>query len=57
MMVRAGEPVDHNIEALLPHLEAGDIIIDGGNSNFGDTNRRCDYLAKKNIHFIGTGTI
>eukprot|EP01122_Echinamoeba_exundans_P005832 TRINITY_DN15_c0_g1_i1.p1 TRINITY_DN15_c0_g1~~TRINITY_DN15_c0_g1_i1.p1 ORF type:complete len:530 (-),score=166.32 TRINITY_DN15_c0_g1_i1:133-1530(-) len=55
MMVRAGEPVDHNIEALLPHLEAGDIIIDGGNSNFGDTNRRCDYLAKKGIHFVGSG--
>lgn len=55
MMVRAGEPVDHNIEALLPHLEAGDIIIDGGNSNFGDTNRRCDYLAKKGLHFVGSG--
>lgn len=55
MMVRAGEPVDANIEALLPFLEAGDIIIDGGNSNFGDTNRRCDYLAKKGLHFVGSG--
>ena len=40
LMVRAGDVVDQFIEALLPHLEEGDIIIDGGNSNYPDTNRR-----------------
>lgn len=55
LMVRAGEVVDQFIEALLPHLEEGDIIIDGGNSNYPDTNRRVKALAEKGIRFIGSG--
>ena len=55
LMVKAGSVVDENIEQLLPHLEAGDIIIDGGNSLFTDSNRRTQELAKKGILFIGTG--
>jgi len=55
IMVKAGAPVDSTIAALLPHLEAGDIIIDGGNSLFTDTNRRCKDLAAKGILFVGTG--
>ena len=47
--------VDQFIEALLPHLEEGDIIIDGGNSNYPDTNRRVKALAEKGIRFIGSG--
>jgi 6-phosphogluconate dehydrogenase len=44
MLVKAGKPVDEFIEQLLPHLEAGDIIIDGGNSLFQDTIRRTKYV-------------
>lgn len=55
LMVRAGEVVDQFIEALVPHLEEGDIIIDGGNSNYPDTNRRVQDLAEKGIRFIGSG--
>ncbi|MFC2049329.1 decarboxylating NADP(+)-dependent phosphogluconate dehydrogenase [Chlamydiota bacterium] len=55
LMVKAGDPVDEFIEQLVPLLEKGDIIIDGGNSHFPDTNRRCDYLKSKGIYFIGTG--
>ncbi len=55
LMVKAGKPVDDFIEMLIPHLEAGDIIIDGGNSYFPDTIRRTKYLAGKGILFIGTG--
>ncbi len=55
LMVKAGEVVDQYIEKLIPLLDAGDIIIDGGNSLFTDTNRRTAYLAKKNLRFIGTG--
>lgn len=55
LMVKAGKPVDLTIESVLPVLEAGDIIIDGGNSNFTDTNRRCAMLAEKGIHFVGAG--
>src|SRR3989454_10845111 len=55
LMVKAGAPVDEFIEQLLPHLEAGDIIIDGGNSLFEDTNRRAKYLESKGLLFIGTG--
>ncbi len=55
LMVKAGDTVDQMIEHLLPHLEAGDIIIDGGNSLFSDSNRRTKYLADKGILFIGTG--
>src|SRR5579884_1581928 len=55
LMVKAGETVDQMIDQLVPHLEKGDIIIDGGNSHFPDTNRRTKALAEKGILFIGTG--
>src|ERR1700686_31776 len=55
LMVKAGDTVDHMIDSLLPHLEKGDIIIDGGNSHYPDTNRRTKSLAEKGILFIGTG--
>jgi 6-phosphogluconate dehydrogenase len=55
MMVRAGSTIDQVIEEILPHLEAGDILIDGGNSLFSDSTRRTKYLAEKGILFIGTG--
>ncbi|MCI0538516.1 MAG: decarboxylating NADP(+)-dependent phosphogluconate dehydrogenase, partial [Verrucomicrobiales bacterium] len=55
LMVKAGQPVDEFIELLLPHLEAGDIIIDGGNSLFEDTNRRVRYLESRGLLYIGTG--
>lgn len=55
LLVMAGKPVDDFIETLLPFLEQGDIIIDGGNSHFPDTNRRTKYLASKGIRFVGSG--
>ncbi len=55
LMVKAGEAVDGFIDHLIPLLEKGDIIIDGGNSLFTDTNRRCQELKKKGILFIGAG--
>jgi 6-phosphogluconate dehydrogenase len=55
LMVKAGEVVDKFIETLLPHLEEGDLIIDGGNSHFPDTSRRTAYLKEKGILYIGTG--
>ena len=55
MMVKAGKVVDDTIAQLTPHLEAGDIIIDGGNSLNSDTDRRTQDLAKQKILFIGTG--
>lgn len=55
IMVKAGSAVDQTIESLLPVLEKGDIIIDGGNSHFPDTIRRTKYLAEKGLRFIGTG--
>ncbi|EAU33612.1 6-phosphogluconate dehydrogenase [Aspergillus terreus NIH2624] len=55
LLVMAGKPVDDFIEALLPFLEKGDIIIDGGNSHFPDSNRRTRYLAEKGINFVGSG--
>jgi 6-phosphogluconate dehydrogenase len=55
LMVKAGETVDHMIDLILPHLEKGDIIIDGGNSLYTDSNRRTTELADKGILFIGTG--
>lgn len=55
LMVKAGKPVDDMIEQVLPYLEPGDIIIDGGNSFFEDTRRRYTTLAAKGIRFIGTG--
>jgi 6-phosphogluconate dehydrogenase len=55
LLVMAGKPVDDFIESLLPHLEKGDIIIDGGNSHFPDSNRRTKYLKEKGINFVGCG--
>jgi 6-phosphogluconate dehydrogenase len=54
-MVKAGKAVDDFIEILLPHLEKGDIIIDGGNTHFPDTNRRIAYVESKGLRYIGTG--
>ncbi|HUI56957.1 MAG TPA: decarboxylating NADP(+)-dependent phosphogluconate dehydrogenase [Bryobacteraceae bacterium] len=55
LMVKAGEAVDEFIELLLPHLEPGDVIIDGGNSHFPDTIRRTKYLEGKGLLYVGTG--
>ncbi|MBN2086060.1 MAG: decarboxylating NADP(+)-dependent phosphogluconate dehydrogenase [Anaerolineales bacterium] len=55
LMVKAGKPVDDLIESLLPFLEKGDIIIDGGNSNFADSIRRTAYLESKGLWFLGVG--
>jgi 6-phosphogluconate dehydrogenase len=55
LMVKAGKPVDDFIEQLIPHLEPGDIIIDGGNTHYPDTDRRTAYLESKGLLFIGTG--
>ena len=55
LMVKAGKPVDDFIELILPFLDRGDIIIDGGNSFFGDTIRRTRCLADQGINYIGTG--
>jgi 6-phosphogluconate dehydrogenase len=55
MLVKAGQPVDDFITQITPHLEPGDIIIDGGNSLFDDTNRRQRELEAKGLLFIGTG--
>ncbi|MDD2706679.1 MAG: decarboxylating NADP(+)-dependent phosphogluconate dehydrogenase [Verrucomicrobiae bacterium] len=55
MLVKAGKAVDELIDQLLPHLEPGDIIIDGGNSHFPDTVRRTQYVESKGCLYIGTG--
>jgi 6-phosphogluconate dehydrogenase len=55
LLVKAGQPVDDFIELLIPHLESGDIIIDGGNSNYNDTIRRTAYVESKGLLYIGTG--
>ncbi len=55
LMVKAGNAVDDFIEQLIPHLEPGDIIIDGGNTHYPDTDRRTAYLESKGLLFIGTG--
>lgn len=55
LMVKAGQPVDDTIEQLLPLLEAGDIIIDGGNSHYPDSDRRTQYLQQKGILYVGSG--
>ncbi|PKP10162.1 MAG: phosphogluconate dehydrogenase (NADP(+)-dependent, decarboxylating) [Bacteroidetes bacterium HGW-Bacteroidetes-4] len=55
LMVKAGKPVDDFIETLVPHLEKGDIIIDGGNTHYPDTNRRVAYVESKGLRYIGTG--
>ncbi len=55
LMVKAGEAVDQFIEKVVPYLEKGDIIIDGGNSHFPDTIRRTEYMESKGLCYIGTG--
>ncbi len=55
LMVPAGEAVDEMIHLLLPHLSAGDVLIDGGNSFYKDTERRCMQLLQSSILFVGTG--
>lgn len=55
LMVKAGKPVDEFIELIIPLLDKGDIIIDGGNSHFPDSIRRTKYLEEKGLLFIGTG--
>jgi 6-phosphogluconate dehydrogenase len=55
IMVKAGETVDQMINALVPHLEPGDIVIDGGNTHYPDSNRRTKDLGEKGILYIGTG--
>lgn len=55
IMVKAGAPVDAVIGQLLPLLEPGDVIIDGGNSLFTDTQRRCQEIEAKGLHFVGCG--
>lgn len=55
MLVKAGAPVDNFIDQLIPLLEPGDIIIDGGNTHFPDTVRRTEYVESKGLLFVGTG--
>ncbi|MGY8652531.1 MAG: decarboxylating NADP(+)-dependent phosphogluconate dehydrogenase [Verrucomicrobiia bacterium] len=55
MLVKAGQPVDDFIEKIIPHLEPGDIIIDGGNSLYEDTIRRTKHVESKGLLYIGTG--
>ncbi len=55
MMVKAGAAVDQLIEQLIPHLEEGDILIDGGNSHFPDTVRRTEYVESKGLLYVGCG--
>ncbi|MDK2981245.1 MAG: 6-phosphogluconate dehydrogenase, partial [Chloroflexota bacterium] len=55
LMIKAGKPVDDIIEQLIPLLDKGDVIIDGGNSNYHDSMRRTAYLESKGLLFIGTG--
>lgn len=55
IMVRAGAPVDAFIDEVIPFLDKGDIIIDGGNTHFPDTNRRTKYVEEKGMLYIGTG--
>ena len=55
LMVKAGAPVDEFIGQLLPHLEPGDIVIDGGNSLYGDTSRRVKQLEERGLLYVGTG--
>ncbi len=55
LMVKAGQPVDDFIDQVIPYLEKGDVIIDGGNSHFPDTNRRTKYVEDQGLLYIGTG--
>src|SRR6476646_4484393 len=54
-MVQAGAATDAVIDEIRPHLDAGDVLIDGGNANFRDTQRRHDTLADHGVHFLGVG--
>ncbi|PEN09311.1 6-phosphogluconate dehydrogenase (decarboxylating) [Longimonas halophila] len=56
MMVPAGEAVDATINEVLPHLNAGDILVDGGNSNYKDTLRRADRAKEAGMHYVDVGT-
>lgn len=55
MMIKAGDPVDEMIEQLLPYMSAGDVIVDGGNSDFHDTERRVKEVEERGLYFVGTG--
>lgn len=55
IMIKAGSPVDSVIESLIPLLDKGDILVDGGNSHFPDTRRRCKYLESKGLLYLGMG--
>ncbi len=55
LMVKAGDAVDSFIDMVLPYLDSGDVIIDGGNSLYADTQRRCEHLAKKGLRYLGIG--
>jgi 6-phosphogluconate dehydrogenase len=55
IMVKAGKPVDDFIEQIIPYLDKGDVLIDGGNTHFPDSNRRTAYLENKGFLYIGTG--
>src|SRR4051812_20849055 len=56
LMVPAGEPTEKTVQALAPRLQAGDVLIDGGNSNFKDDIRRASELKGKGIHYMDVGT-
>ena len=56
LMIPAGAPVDENIDGLLPLLQPDDIIVDGGNSNYKDTQRRAEMLKSSRIHYVDAGT-
>ena len=55
LMIKAGQAVDEMLEQLLPMLEPGDILIDGGNSYFEDTRRRMKYVNEKGLLYLGMG--
>lgn len=55
IMIKAGEPVDSVLAQLMPLLDSGDIVIDGGNSHFSDTRRRCLLMEENGFHFVGAG--
>ena len=55
IMVKSGNPVDRVIDQLLPHLDTGDIIIDGGNSHYKDSSKRYENLKREGIYFVGAG--
>ena len=56
IMVPAGDPVDQTIDTLIPLLDAGDILVDGGNSNYKDTLRRADHVKEHGLHYVDVGT-